>query len=307
MGAALRRRVLRIPGKYTCCRVHVQSSVEENPPWWLWPTILSLDAPAVAVLWQALLSRTASAGLGAAEFAVLGFSVWLAYSADRWIEGWRLVPDRIRTHRHLFHQRWRWPIAAVWIAVLALDLAAALLGLSAPEFRAGLVVLAAVAAYLLSHQLVHRNSRWRAPKEVCVALLFAAGAAVFILARAGARPGRMAAPLALFALLCFSNCTLISLWENEVDRSHGQTSLALQFGRLAALRLLPWAAALLSAGAWLIRGRGEGAAEACAGASAVLLGAVDLAEARMGHRLARVLADVALMTPAVPLLLGALG
>ena len=282
----------------------MQPSSAETPRWWQWPTILSLDAPAVAVLWQWLLARSAPASLGAAEVSVLGLSVWLAYAADRWIEGWRLDPGSIRTQRHLFHQRWRWPIAATWAAVLAIDLATAVRGLPPAEFRAGLILLVPVAAYLLSHQLVHRNSRWRAPKEVCVALLLAAGAAVFAVARPDARPGRLAAPTALLALLCFTNCALISVWEDDVDRVHGQTSLALQLGGTAALRILPWAVAALAAGAWLWRGRLGGGAPACAAASAVLLGIVDLAEARMGRRLARVLADVALMTPLVPLAAG---
>ncbi len=279
----------------------MQPSAEEYPRWWQWPTVLSLDAPVVAVLWQGLLARSASTSVGAPEVVVLGLSVWLAYSADRWIEGWRLEPGAIRTQRHLFHQRWRSPIAAIWAAVLATAVATSALGLPPAEFRAGLFLLVPVAAYLLSHQLVHRNSRWRAPKEVCVALLIGAGAAVFVLARPDVRGGRLAAPLGLFCLLCFTNCALISVWENEVDRSHGQTSLALQLGRAQALRLLPWAAAALSAAFWLWVGRRAGPAPLCAAASGILLGVVDLAEARIGRRLARVLADVALMTPLAPL------
>lgn len=279
----------------------MQPSAEEIPRWWQWPTVLSLDAPVVAVLWQGLLARSASAAVGAAEATVLGLSVWLAYSADRWIEGWRLEPGAIRTQRHYFYQRWRWPIAAAWVAVLAAAVATAVLRLTHAQLRAGLLLLIPVAAYLLSHQLVHRNSRWRAPKEVCVALLIAAGSAVFVLPQPEVRAGRLAVPLGLFCILCFANCTLISLWEDEVDRSHGQTSLALQLRGTEALRILPWAAAALAAAFWLWVGARAGPAPLCAAASGVLLGAVDLAEARMGRRLARVLADVALMTPAVPL------
>jgi hypothetical protein len=284
----------------------VQPSAEEIPRWWQWPTVLSLDAPVVAVLWQGLLARPASAAVGAAEAVVLGLSVWLAYSADRWIEGWRLEPGAIRTQRHHFYQRWRWPIAAAWAAVLAAAVTTSALGLSRAQLAAGLLLLVPVAAYLLSHQLVHRTSRWRAPKEVCVALLIAAGSAVFIIARPEARAGRLVVPLGLFSLLCFTNCALISLWESEVDRSHGQTSLALQLRRTEALRLLPWAAAALAAAFWLWVGRRAGPVPLCAAASGILLGAVDLAEASIGRRLARVLADVALMTPAAPMAWGLL-
>lgn len=281
----------------------MQPSFAERPPRWLWPTILSLDAPAVALLWQWLLARSASvAAPRAPEVIVLGCSVWLAYAGDRWIEGWRLAPGAVRTHRHRFHQRWRWPVAFAWTLVLAVDLAAAFLGLSRAALAAGAVLLVAVAVYLFSHQLIHRASRWRAPKEACVALLLAAGAAVFPACRAGPQIGRMAIPLALFSLLCFSNCALISVWENEVDRSHGETSLALQFGRAAEFApLLPWAVSLLAAAAWIWAGEKTAP---CAAASGVLLGLVDRAEGRIGRVLARVLADAALMTPLIPLVAG---
>ena len=282
----------------------MQPSVADRPPWWLWPTVLSLDAPAVVVLWQMLLARTASVSVRPAEVTVLGCSVWLAYSADRWIEGWRIPPESIRTHRHRFYQRRRWPLAAAWIAILCLDLAAALGGLSRAEFREGCLLLAAVAAYLLSHQFVHRNSRWRAPKEICVAVLLGAGAAVFVVSRPGAALDALAIPLALFVLLCFCNCALISLWEYAVDRSHGQTSLALQFGRAAAYtRAVPWAILALSLAICLLGGGDARPATLCGAASAGLLGFVDLSEERIGRVRARVLADVALMTPAVPLVL----
>jgi hypothetical protein len=298
---------LRFRAEYTGWRAAVQPSAEDRPRWWQWPTILSLDAPVVVVLWQGLLARAASVGLGAPEVAVLACSVWLAYAADRWFEAWRLEPARIRTHRHRFSQRLRWPLAAAWAAVLALDVAVAFRALSRAEIRAGFLLLGPVAAYLLSHQLAHRNSRWRPPKEACVALLLTGGAAVFVASRPGARLGAMAIPAAVFALLCLANCALISVWENEVDRSQGQTSLALQFGPATALsRALPWAVSALCAACWLCAGPEAGPAAACGAASGVLLGLVDQAERRIGRSLARVLADVAMLTPAVPLAMRAI-
>jgi hypothetical protein len=282
----------------------VQPGAEESPRWWLWPTILSLDAPVVVVLWQLLLARAGAVLLGAPEVFVLGASVWLSYAADRWIEALRLDPAAVRTHRHRFPQRLRWPVAAAWAVVLGLDLEVSIRELPGADLRAGFVLLVPVVAYLLLHQLVHRNSRWRPPKEACVALLLAAGATVFVASNPLVRPGRLVIPCVLFALLCFCNCALISVWENEVDRSHGQTSLALQSRRAAAAsRLLPWGALLICAAAWAVGGRAAREAAPCGAASAVLLGLVDLSERRIGRSLARVLADVAVMTPVVPLVL----
>jgi hypothetical protein len=273
-----------------------------TPRWWQWPTILSLDAPLIVVLWQWVLADAARVRLGWPQRAVLGASVWLAYAADRWIEGWRLEPARIRTQRHRFYQRHRWPVAAVWLTALVVDVAVSVVQLSRREFVAGVLLLAPVAAYLLSHQLVHRDRRWRAPKEVCVAFLLGGGAALFIYAAPTAKLGASLVPLSLFVLLCFANVALISTWEHEVDTAHGQTSLARQFARAAAAsRILPWILAAGALGLALFDRLAQPAA-GCAAASGVALGLVDRMERSLGWRVARVLVDVALLTPLVPLL-----
>ncbi len=275
-----------------------------QPHWWQWLTVLSLDAPLVALAWQKALADAAHFPLRRSHAMVLGASVWLAYAADRWIEGWRLDPEQVLTQRHWFYQRWRWPVAAAWLAVLSVALTVSFTALTRRELSAGLVVLGAVATYLLSHQLVHRHHAWRAPKEVCVALLLSAGVACFPAGDNLAFLAEAAVPLTLFGLLCFANCALISLWENEVDRSHGQSSLALQFpqGR-PWVRALPWIIAVFGGGFVLSDRMAPAGATWCAVASGALLGGVDLAHRRLGRQLSRVLADIMLMTPFIPPLL----
>jgi hypothetical protein len=276
--------------------------VPGKPHWWQWPTVLSLDAPGVALLWQWLLARVARTPLAGHHFFILGAATWLVYAADRWIEGWRLAPEQVATQRHWFYQHRRWPVFWVWLGVLGTELAVAFLCLSSRELALGLLMVVPVLAYLFSHQLVHRGHPWRAPKELCVAALFAAGVSCFQLMRSPAALGALSVPLSLFGLLCLANCALISLWETEVDRTHGQTSLALQYPRGRRLvRALPWLLALAAA---VLAASETGPARAalfCAAASGGLLGAVDLGYVRCGRQLARVLADVALMTPLVPL------
>lgn len=275
-----------------------------RPYWWQWPTVLSLDAPAVALLWQWLLAGAAGIGLGWPQAFILGMSVWLAYAADRWIEGWRLVPAQIRTQRHAFYQRWRWPIATVWLMAFAADLTVAVQRLSSREFEAGLLLLAPVLAYLLSHQLVHRHHAWRAPKEVCVAALLGGGVGVFLVSHPEAALPGLTGPLVLFVLLCFANCALISAWEREVDETHGQTSLSLQFQRGADFsRRLPWILAGLAVPLFFFTHGAARTASACGLASSLFLGVLDRAEPHLGRERARVLADVALFTPLVPLAL----
>jgi hypothetical protein len=267
--------------------------------------VLSLDAPAVALSWQSLLSRAAHAPLAWPHAFILGTATWLSYSGDRWIEGWRLAPAQVRTQRHWFYQRWRRPVFIVWLGVLGAALAVAFARLSPREFTAGLIVLAPVLIYLLSHQLVHRGHPWRAPKELCVAVLFTAGVSCFQIARAPASLGRLAVPLTLFGALCAANCALISQWEAEVDRAHGQTSLALQYPRGRPFTgALPWLLAAFAAGAAALETGPLRTTAFCLAASGLLLGGTDLMHQRCGRQLARVLADAALMTPFAVVLAG---
>ena len=286
--------------------------MESDPPlsrprWWQWPTVLSLDAPAVVLLWQGLIAHAAGVPLGPAPRFVLGASVWLSYAGDRWIEGWRLAPAQVLTVRHSFYQRRRWSIAGVGTVVLGMDLAVAERYLPPADLIAGVVLLGAVLAYLLSHQVIHRRSPWRVPKEACVALLLTAGVALFILAGRPSLLPTVAAPLGLFAGLCLANCALIYLWEREVDRGHGQVSLIRQFRGAAKLsHALPWAVGFVAALHGLVGPEASRPIAGCDVVSSVCLAQVDRLEGRWGWRAARVLADVALLTPAGLLFLSAI-
>jgi hypothetical protein len=281
----------------------VHDPLRDRPHWWQWPTVLSLDAPAVAAAWQGLFGQIGGVRVGRPEAAVLAMSVWLAYAADRWFEGWRVAPAHMRTQRHRFYQQHRWAIAAIWVAVVAADLAIAFLELSARELTAGVLLLVPTLLYVFSHQLVHRHSRWRLPKEACIAFLIAGGAVIFVVASPGISAVRMAGPAALFAALCFVNVALIAVWEQEVDESHGQVSLARQFRRGASVgRAMPWALLLICGGLAAAAKWISPVAVACVGSSALLLGLTDAFEEKLGWQLARVLADAALLTPLVPLL-----
>lgn len=275
-----------------------------TPRWWQWPTILSLDAPLVALAWQGAFAGVARVALHWPHYAVLGVSVWLAYAADRWLEAWRLPPEAIVTPRHRFYADHRRPVAVVWLALLAGDVAVAFICLSLRELLAGGLLLLPVLAYVLSHQSLHRDRLAHVPKEVLTALLIAGGASVFVLA-AGRGSGPLYASVGLFAALCFVNVALIGFWEREVDAVHGQSSLARQTAAGSAVfHLLPWALTAVAAFVAIPVLRIPDAVAHCVAASAVLLALIDRFEPRLGWPLARVLADAALLTPLLPLARG---
>jgi hypothetical protein len=53
------------------------SSSPSRIPWWLWPNVLSLDAPLVAVLWQAALAKVHHVAIMPGLHVALFLAVWL--------------------------------------------------------------------------------------------------------------------------------------------------------------------------------------------------------------------------------------
>jgi hypothetical protein len=186
-------------------------------PIWLIPHILSLDAPLVALAWQALLALHTGLPLRAPGRVVLALTVWLIYVADRLLDV-RALAQAPPTARHRFyfdHQ----PFALGLVAAIA-TVDAAIIGFNLrPEvFRTGLIPSGCVAGYLV---LVHRT-RFRVPKELLVAFLFTAG--TFVVASTNARdPIReLWLPGITFFVLCLANLILIERWEAAELRSAGE-------------------------------------------------------------------------------------
>src|ERR1700704_1719121 len=69
---------------------------------WLWPNLLSLDAPVVAVLWQILFARCFQVPVDALAALLLLLTVWLIYAADRILDARR---DECHSPRHEFYRR----------------------------------------------------------------------------------------------------------------------------------------------------------------------------------------------------------
>jgi len=279
-------------------------SVPGRPWWWQWPTILALDAPAVAVAWQCMLARVADVTLRPYHVVLLGLSVWLAYAADRWIEGWRLSKETVRTQRHYFFLRWRWPAFAIWLVVLVVGIGLAIYRFTPREWLASLGMLAATLLYVLSHQFLHRAQLWRVPKEICVAVIIALGSALYPATLATDKLQLLALSTGLFMLLCLANCLLISEWEHEVDLRHGQKSFAFQFSHARAFaEALPYGILALGIGIACLSDGATRTAAWCGAASATMLATLNAVHPKIGRELAHLLADVVLLTPLLALII----
>jgi len=238
---------------------------------WLWPNLLSLDAPVVAVLWQILFARCFQVPVDPRAALLLLATVWLIYAADRTLDAWR---GEVHSPRHEFYRRhWR-ELLPVWMTLLASAAWLAAERLPRELFLHGLILLAAVGVYFA---LVHSSIlRWH--KEAAVGVLFALGAS--LVAWGKVKTAADVTTILLFSGLCWMNCLAIQRWEGEkLDWSPSIAAIAVGFA----------AAALLYAHRPVL-----GGAELASAFGFLLL---DRARPRLSADAVRVLADVALLSP----------
>jgi hypothetical protein len=177
---------------------------------WLWPNLLSLDAPLIAILWQALLARSFAIPLRPVGRIVLGLTVWVIYLADRLLDT-RAAPFPGEPARHLFYRRHFRAATAMLVIALLADLGLTLFGLRPPVFHNGLLAIGGVGLYLAAFHW--QPSALRIPKEVAVALLFTVGVFLVAFTNAQAPLGLLWHPALTFFLLCLANLVAIDSWE----------------------------------------------------------------------------------------------
>jgi len=76
-------------------------------PWWLWPHVLSLEAPAVAVLWQAGLAHAHGIRLTPLLSVGLALACWVIYLLDRTLDTVAAKSVAELDVRHAFYHRHR--------------------------------------------------------------------------------------------------------------------------------------------------------------------------------------------------------
>ena len=238
----------------------------------MWPNLLSLDAPIVALLWQILFARCFHARLDPLPSVLLVLAVWLIYAADRTIDAWTgasLLP------RHQFYRAHWKALLPLWILALAGGSALAWTRLTHEVLVSGVALGAAVLVYFALLQF----GVFQKTKEAAVAVLFALGATLS--AWGHVRGAADIEAIFLFSCLCWVNCVAIEQWERPGE---SKWPIALAAGFVA-----------LAAGSMLLSHRPVlGCAVALSALCFVLL---DRARRHFSKDALRVLADVALLSP----------
>jgi hypothetical protein len=262
--------------------------------WW---HLLSLDAPTVAALWSCFFARAMHLHMPLFPALLLALATWLLYVADRILDGLPQRQTALLRERHHFHARHR--AAFLWTAslIVILLLWSVLTRMRPEALRDDSWIGLFVLLYLV---IVHRRGPaerpTRLPKELAVAVLFAAATAVPAWSRLSAVAGsgreHLAPAIVFFAGLCWINCVGIEKWE-AIGHPHPITRWAGSHLRqiVTMIALFSLAAALLAPS------RGLMAVYLAALLSSGLLFALDARSSHFSPLHLRIAADAALLTP----------
>lgn len=202
--------------------------------WWLWPHLLGLDAPLVAVTWQWWWADTRGVQLPLSRHIILGLSVWLIYLADHLADASRAIPGEQLMERHTFCVRHRTPMRCLLGVIAAALVLTTPMILPRREFLAGLSLLGVAAVYFWLIHFARFRVRPHLPKEAVVGGMFALGSALFVGCLWSPALGSFLAGTVLFGALCALNCALISAWEKSPQDLADPASMLNCFPRLTA-------------------------------------------------------------------------
>ncbi len=131
-------------------------------PLWLWPNLLSLDAPLVAVVWLWFFGAAERLYFGAEFYFVVAGVVWCVYVGDRLVDVWRTAGHARgslpQTARLSFYRR-HWRIFLSGLAVVAVVVVATILW-RIPENVMWYGLRASVLVLVYFWQNVARANRW---------------------------------------------------------------------------------------------------------------------------------------------------
>ncbi len=267
---------------------------------WLWFNLLSLDAPLVAVVWQRFFARCYGVSLRWPAVFSLALSVWVIYAVDRLLDARDATP--LITARHSFARRYRRTLSFTALGAL-LSLVWVSSHLSRAVIINGLSVGFGVAVYFLA---VHAAPPWMKrlwPKELAVGLIFAMGTSLVVWSRMTADRREFAGAALLFAALCWLNCVAIEYWEWRRMESAAMPRDAIEGPHLWTRwvgRRLPQATLAVAIASLLLVSYGAPPPVAAAVAiSAAALLWLEWRSAVLSLDLLRVLADAALLSPAL--------
>ena len=196
----------------------------KNYPAWLWPNLLALDAPIVALVWQDYLARHYALTLHPAGRAVLALTVWAIYLLDHLVDV-RHAPVEAERPRHDFCRRHIREVAALLPLILGVDFLVACSWVRPSVFEYGFFLSAGVVIYFAAFPLRRFGSaKWKKPVAGC---LFTAGIFLVAWVSSGNTWITLGWPAAAFFALCLANLLMVESWEQGRELKYAWIAMTI--------------------------------------------------------------------------------
>jgi len=268
-------------------------------PLWLYPNLLSLDAPLVAVAWLYIFAKTWRVDyLPTNTYITLGLVVWVIYVVDRLLDAvMKGGGDQKPEARHVFHYQYRkvFCVLAVLVGLAALVLVVTqfMTKIYGYAIFGGLMVSG---FFTLSIFSTHGKNEIPYSKNIIAGLAFAYGTAMLAFAHTGFEGDKLlkSPELICFVVLCILNISAIDLWEHANHSSDLEIKATDELALTLPLTLLGAAALVFALKESEITTRPFFYAILT---GAALLQILNRTRARYSPDALRVLADVALLVP----------
>ena len=270
---------------------------EPRTPWWLWPNLLNIDSPLLALIWQEQFARVVGVSLGWSDRALLFFCTWIVYYVDRTMDAAELG-EKTETARHAIQRGRRDVWLGVSIGLLLLALGLASVTLNARAWIGGGVLLGLTAVHFgVTHWWPSLRCRFW-PKEWHVGLVFSLGCALQVWSVAPSNWSSLLLPVLGFGALCALSCSHITKWEQLALDQNDPDSLLNSHP--VFVRRLSWfgiALGLLALTAAVFGQATEQHAMVAVGLSALGLAWLDDRREKYSTEYLRIMADFGLYTP----------
>ncbi len=275
---------------------------DPRKPWWLYPNLLSLDAPLVAVAWLYIFAKTWRVDYHPWEaYVSLGLAVWVIYVADRLLDASIHTGTTGRLEaRHAFHQKYRkfFVIGAGIASITTLYLVVRYM--QSPIYHYLMIGAVLVAGFfgllMLSSQ---ESSEVPHTKNILAGVTFAFGTAMMAhhyLPAFGIPEMLKSREFLCFAVLCTLNISAIDLWEHAHRATDIEVKASDELALTLPLTLLGGASLVF---ALLDDGMVTRPFFYSTLTGAALLQILNRSRARFSIDALRVLADVALLLPLI--------
>lgn len=189
----------------------------------MWPNVLSLDAPVVAVTWLYIFAREWNVNYVEPLLPwVLGLVVWVVYAADRLLDV-QMNAESASTLRHEFHRRHKKKFIIAIIAAVVVIAVLSLFVLQMAIIINAMLPLAATAGFFLLSVFGSSQQRVSYTKNLLAGYAFAWGVGAGLTGLLNLGVMRLfSADVLAFGLLCVINITAVDLWVKGSDELNAE-------------------------------------------------------------------------------------